>query len=532
MAVSGRRFIQSVLTAPKWGYFSAYDVLAAVPQLEFHKMLGAWEFHSQLAKAYNDSPTGWLTPASVFGKLWAAAYADALAIRWAGRGPTSARPGTGPPLVVYELGAGAGHTGAAFADRLRASWPALYKRLEYITVEVSPRLADTQRQTMAAAGHAKKHRVIQADAVDLHAVHNDDRPCTVLAFELLDNLPHDKFVQRGSIPEQCLDHAGAVTPVSASSMPIPASLQSCARAGEAAMHGEAAWRQCFAQPTAGSASAALSSGNDGNAAWAEVYAQGTDVLDPWAVAALGAVLQRGQCERAGASTGAGAGASSADPDILDQLPTQQLASSATDWLTTARNWLWPAQDPAAQDAWRAKAISNAQALWVPTGAMQLLASVHTALPQSSVLAVDFSWLPGRNMPRRSPSDVARVIAAHSKPTHAAVPESIAEGAPLVVSKHPGETEGSTAVTIEHEHWLSPTPLGCADIYFPVDWPALAGAAQGVWHGADVAVSPLATWLDQHAPRVVEHAKTLTGWNPMLHSYSNVRVLDIRASPRQ
>lgn len=93
------------------------------------------------------------------------------------------------PLLIFELGAGNGTLMRGVLDYLAEFVPDLYQRTTYHIIEISPRLAKLQ-QERAGTDHNSKVQVINQN-VFAYNRQVEERPCFVLAFEVLDNLAHD-----------------------------------------------------------------------------------------------------------------------------------------------------------------------------------------------------------------------------------------------------------------------------------------------------------------------------------------------------
>ena len=77
-------------------------------------------------------------------------------------------------------------------DWIQVQRPDLYQKLSYTSIEVSPRLAQLQRERLA--GHAATFSVQQRDARASWGKPTNE-PCAIIMNEVLDNLPHDRWVR-------------------------------------------------------------------------------------------------------------------------------------------------------------------------------------------------------------------------------------------------------------------------------------------------------------------------------------------------
>lgn len=79
--------------------------------------------------------------------------------------------------------------------------PRVYNNMTYISVEVSPSLAEIQRETVGeVCSHLSKFRVECRDATDRSGWGDaEQQPCWVIMLEVLDNLPHDLIYSENQV---------------------------------------------------------------------------------------------------------------------------------------------------------------------------------------------------------------------------------------------------------------------------------------------------------------------------------------------
>ncbi|CAM6121675.1 unnamed protein product [Calypogeia fissa] len=138
-----------------------------------------------------------------------------------------------------------------------------------------------------------------------------------------------------------------------------------------------------------------------------------------------------------------------------------------------------------------KTMNVPELVWVPTGCLQLLETLHSARPNMVLIASDFSSLP----------DVSLA----------------GQGAPLVASKISGQTK-------DHTTYLE--AKGHADIFFPTDFSTLrkldlsCAAARNINTSRHTSILTTAEFMDIFA----DTEKTLTrdGYNPLLEDFKNTR----------
>ncbi|KAL4150924.1 hypothetical protein PRNP1_010313 [Phytophthora ramorum] len=184
-AVLTREFIYASLYAKEAGYFTTQqrEVLHAPTQsIDFGNLWGAGEYRNVVAQLYKESPEAWLTPVEVF----APHYSQALA-RYMLHSPFC-----GQDLEIYEIGGGSGSNALHILNFLKQHAPDVYAKTKYTLVEISPVMAERQRQRVAAA-HPQQCTVINQDILTFADMHKPVKTqCFFLALEVLDNLPHDK----------------------------------------------------------------------------------------------------------------------------------------------------------------------------------------------------------------------------------------------------------------------------------------------------------------------------------------------------
>lgn len=135
-------------------------------------------------------------------------------------------------------------------------------------------------------------------------------------------------------------------------------------------------------------------------------------------------------------------------------------------------------------------IDKGEAVFLPTGALQLFKALHAARPQSRLLASDFDLLP----------------------------EVVMQGecAPLVASTLGGKN-------IDYATYLDPLP-GTADIFFPSNFHLLQALYCHASQGKKQAeVWKCSTFFKDWAVDI-EATKTKNGYNPFLEDYSNTSML--------
>uniref|UniRef100_A0A2P2LFL5 Protein arginine methyltransferase NDUFAF7 n=1 Tax=Rhizophora mucronata TaxID=61149 RepID=A0A2P2LFL5_RHIMU len=106
------------------------------------------------------------------------------------------------PLKIYEIGGGSGTCAKGIMDYIMLNAPArVYTSMTYTSVEISPSLAEIQRETIGEVrSHLSKFRVECRDAADRGGWGEAEKqPCWVIMLEVLDNLPHDLIYSESQV---------------------------------------------------------------------------------------------------------------------------------------------------------------------------------------------------------------------------------------------------------------------------------------------------------------------------------------------
>ncbi|KAG9447478.1 hypothetical protein H6P81_013606 [Aristolochia fimbriata] len=181
-----RDFIHSALYDPNHGYFAKRSGSVGVldKSIKFSSFEGRTDYVKYLDNLYKVHDISWFTPVELFKPWYAHGIAEAI-MRSAD---------LSIPLKIYEIGGGSGTCAKCIMDYLMLNAPAkVYRNMSYISVEISPSLAEKQLETVGEVrSHATKFKVECRDAADRTGWGNvESQPCWVIMLEVLDNLPHD-----------------------------------------------------------------------------------------------------------------------------------------------------------------------------------------------------------------------------------------------------------------------------------------------------------------------------------------------------
>uniref|UniRef100_A0A803LZB5 Protein arginine methyltransferase NDUFAF7 n=1 Tax=Chenopodium quinoa TaxID=63459 RepID=A0A803LZB5_CHEQI len=176
-----RDFIHAALYDPEHGYFSKRSASVGVldSSINFNQLQGRKAYLQHLNKVYKQSEVSWFTPVELFKPWYAHGIAEAI-LRTAN---------LSVPLKIYEIGGGSGTCAKGIMDYLMLNAPSrVYNNMTYISVEISPSLAEKQKETVGQVqSHKSRFTVECRDAADRNG-------WGVFFFTfsaVLDNLPHD-----------------------------------------------------------------------------------------------------------------------------------------------------------------------------------------------------------------------------------------------------------------------------------------------------------------------------------------------------
>ncbi|GKV28707.1 hypothetical protein SLEP1_g37724 [Rubroshorea leprosula] len=189
-----RDFIHSALYDSKHGYFSQRSASVGVldRSIKFNQLEGRKAYMKHLDKVYKQSGISWFTPVELFKPWYAQGIAEAI-MRTAN---------LSVPLKIYEIGGGSGTCARGIMDYIMLNAPPrVYNNMTYTSVEISPSLAEIQKQTVGEVrSHLSKFKVEWRDATEQSGWGDvDQQPCWVIMLEVLDNLPHDLIYSESQV---------------------------------------------------------------------------------------------------------------------------------------------------------------------------------------------------------------------------------------------------------------------------------------------------------------------------------------------
>lgn len=139
-----REHIERALYRSATAYFRK-DVVRTVPQaLPFRDFVGEADYRRALAEQYASADREWLTPVEIYRPHYAEAVARSVVERHDRLYP-------GEPIQILEIGGGNGTCASGMLSFLRRVHPERFERCRYLSIEISPELAEVQRARLREA---------------------------------------------------------------------------------------------------------------------------------------------------------------------------------------------------------------------------------------------------------------------------------------------------------------------------------------------------------------------------------------------
>ena len=196
------------------------SVSATTPRcIDFSSLLNEWHWKRTYRRVYEAQQGQWLTPVELFCPHYSNTLANFVSHSMAAALRNLHRYDDGV-FDVVELGGGRGTNAKALLDHLRNCHPEMYDRLQSYTIfDASPTLHELQHSVLIEGSlHSDKVNLKNIDMMDVSEGKSEfltsscDTPTSVIALELLDNLPHDKI-------KRCLDTGGVLQAVTSADDP-------------------------------------------------------------------------------------------------------------------------------------------------------------------------------------------------------------------------------------------------------------------------------------------------------------------------
>eukprot|EP00984_Skeletonema_dohrnii_P011974 scaffold4817_cov123-Skeletonema_dohrnii-CCMP3373.AAC.8 len=168
--------------------------------VDFSSLLGQWHWKRTYKRLYKQQKGMWLTPVELFSPYYSNVFANFVS--------TSMKPmlesqkHNSDGFQIVELGGGRGTNAKALLNHLQLHHNDVYDRLtEYTIFDTSPTLHELQRQNLKIdSDHGDKINLVNVDMMEIAEgtspfLTHSNIPTTLIALELLDNLPHDKIAK-------------------------------------------------------------------------------------------------------------------------------------------------------------------------------------------------------------------------------------------------------------------------------------------------------------------------------------------------
>lgn len=180
-------YVYAQLYHPKEGYFAKHSEtqLGTLDRpLPFDQMVGYSEYVEKLAQVYPADK--FLTPSEIFRPFYGMTLGRLIR-------KTMEKEGL-KEIEIVEVGCGMGGNASSILEYFRVKAPALYPKIRYHMVDISPVAIEKSRElltrdhpTLVSFG---KITWTNKDIADAEI--RSDAPCFVIMMEILDNLKHDK----------------------------------------------------------------------------------------------------------------------------------------------------------------------------------------------------------------------------------------------------------------------------------------------------------------------------------------------------
>jgi hypothetical protein len=435
-------------------YFSRLEVVARSQPLHFTQLLNRFDYRSEVSKLYKASTSGWLTPVTVFQPWYSYSLARYLQNQHAIQLSGPDNVKTKKPLPLVVYEIGGGDGTNA---RNILDWLKRHAPATYLRCQYTL-LEFSPRlrdaQAAAVADHGERASIIAADATDLRNALQSD--------------DRPCYV----IGLEVLDN-------------LPHDKAVCING---------VWHEASVVDEGSPHSSADDAPGQQPQHLSEAYAP---ITDPLIRGLLGVAKSMGL------------------PSLTAGVPT----------LPPVRGRLWHAAKTVCSGSVRGAWVPLPRsppgvqhAVYLPTGALQLLRGLRGALPRHRLILADFDGLPEPDVHARtvsSDNQVRMYCPAHCSPINA--------------SKDPVERR-----TIDHLTYLSPR-RGTADALFPTDFTFLAEIIRHEHRvscdtphdqhhrpSITVEVMPSHRFLGRYGD--VAQTRTMSGYNPMLEDYANTSIL--------
>lgn len=232
-----RDFIQDSLYNPQYGYFNIQEPIIftrdddphmmkmmtdnqeerlkqlLLPLIDFKSLDDQHDYIQSLKALYASKNQVWGTPVEVFQPCLAQSILNYMLDRF--HHNSNQQEDDNRPFVVYEVGGGTGTCAMNILATLKLHHPSIYERTQYHIVEISSELHKIQKSRLLDefSDHVQCHHMSVFDMENRREEllnQQEKHHAFVIALEVMDNLPHDKIVQKpdGSFTQIGVVHVG------------------------------------------------------------------------------------------------------------------------------------------------------------------------------------------------------------------------------------------------------------------------------------------------------------------------------------
>ena len=185
MKLLTRKWINNSLYSFNKGYFNKVNCIYNAHQpIPFNTFESEFEYQNYISKLYYKNPSninGWLTPVEIFSPYYAEAFGQWMIDNY---------EQSNDNLDIYEIGCGNGTFGLDLLNWLQQYNLEIYNSTKYNFIDISNRLSKLQKQRLKKHQHLCQFK--NMSFIDWNKIVKKNS--FIFAFELLDNLPHDKII--------------------------------------------------------------------------------------------------------------------------------------------------------------------------------------------------------------------------------------------------------------------------------------------------------------------------------------------------
>lgn len=204
-----RQFIDYSLYNHQNGYFNNQQrIINTINKINWSTVTSKQQYIKILDALYSSSDTAWLTPVELYQPYYGYTICNWLLEKYLGECHiytnqlsqlSQLSPDKFKPFNIIEIGGGTGTLCCNVLDYIQNTYPCIYDQIQYTIIDYSVRLHKLQHTALYK--HINNNRVIlqNKSAVDITAPDNVHSSVNcVIGIEVLDNMSHDKLIQRNN----------------------------------------------------------------------------------------------------------------------------------------------------------------------------------------------------------------------------------------------------------------------------------------------------------------------------------------------